>query len=319
MKKILLTGGAGYIGTRFCQEYSDIYKITVLDNFWFGDNLPENVTKVKKDISKINEKDLDGYDVVIFMAGLSNDPMASFRPDLNFVENSAVPTYLAYMSKQVGIKKFIGASSCSVYGFTKNKTLTENSNLKPSYPYGVSKLQFERGIMLLEDDNFKPVLLRKGTVGGWSKRMRFDLVVNTMIMTALTKKQIIVNNSNLWRPLIDIRDVVGAYKSVIESDDNISGIYNLSGNNFTIGELGNIIHDILLQNDINVDLVINNVEDFRNYKVATNLIEDVFQFFPKYHPSDTVSEILQYVLTDNFDFTNDMFYNINTFKRVVGD
>jgi len=319
MKKILLAGGAGYIGTRFCEEYKNLYDITVLDNFWFGDNLPDNVIRNKKNILDTTEKDLEGFDTVIFMAGLSNDPMASFRPDLNFIENSSIPTYLAYISKQAGIKKFIGASSCSVYGFTKNKTLNENSNLKPSYPYGISKLQFERGIMLLEDENFKPVLFRKGTVGGWSKRMRFDLVVNTMTMTALTKKKIIVNNPNLWRPLIDVRDVVDAYKSVIESDENISGVYNLSGINLMIGELGEIIYNTLSKHGIDVELEINNVKDFRNYKVDTSLIEDVFQFFPKYHPSDSVSEILQHVLTDDFDFTNDLYYNINIFKQTVGN
>ena len=179
-KKIFIAGGAGYIGTRFCNTFCDDYDITVLDYFWFGDNIEsDKVTKIYGSISDIKVDDLKGYDAVMFLGGLSNDPMAEFNPSLNFIENSAVPTYLAYLTKTAGIKKFIGASSCSVYGFTKNKTLIEQSDVKPTYPYGISKLQFEKGVSILEDKNFKPILFRKGTVGGWSERMRYDLVVNT--------------------------------------------------------------------------------------------------------------------------------------------
>lgn len=166
MKKLFIAGGAGYIGTRFCNELKNEYDITVLDHFWFGDYLDPKIKKIKGDIKDLKKEDLEGYDAVLFLAGLSNDPMALYRPDLNFIENSAAPTYLAFIAKEAGVKRFIGASSASVYGFTKNKTLSENSKVKPSYAYGISKLQCERGISILEDNNFKPILFRKGTVGG---------------------------------------------------------------------------------------------------------------------------------------------------------
>lgn len=313
MKKILIAGGAGFIGTRFCNENKDNYDITVVDHFWFGDHLDKKIKKIKKDLKQLTPKDLKDFDAVLFLAGLSNDPMALYRPDLNFIENNASPTYLAFIAKQAGIKKFICASSCSVYGFTKNRTLTETSKVKPAYAYGVSKLQCEQGLSILEDDSFKPILFRKGTVGGWSPKMRFDLVVNTMVMTALTKGVITVNSANLWRPLIDIRDVIEGYKRAIDCDDEISGVYNLVGNNYTIGDLGDLIFNELTNKGYNIDLQINNTKDIRNYKVSGDKMEDVFGFKAKYNPSDSVNEIISNLGKD-FNFNQDNFYNIKTFK-----
>tara|TARA_R100000008_G_C3579703_1_gene167636 strand:- start:1152 stop:2153 length:1002 start_codon:yes stop_codon:yes gene_type:complete len=315
-KKILVTGGAGFIGTRLCNTLVEDHDITVLDYFWFGDKLDNRITKLMGGIVDLKVDDLDGYDVVLFLGGLSNDPMAEFRPDLNFVENSSVPTYLAYLTKEAGIKKFIGASSCSVYGYTKNKTLFESSEVKPTYPYGISKLQFEKGISILEDKNFKPILFRKGTVGGWSDRMRYDLVVNTMLMTAITNKKITVNSPKLWRPLVDIRDVIQAYKLAIECDEQISGIFNLSGVNLTIGTLGKLIYKKLTDRGLNIDLEILDVKDFRNYKVNIDKIQDELNFEPKYLPKDSIDEILNNI-DRNYDFSKDEYYNIRIFKEVI--
>jgi nucleoside-diphosphate-sugar epimerase len=317
MKNILIAGGAGYIGTRFCLENYQKYNITVVDNFWFGDKLPKNVTKRRMDICDLTSDDLKGFDAILFMGGLSNDPMAMYRPDLNFIENSAIPTYLAFITKEAGIRRFIGASSCSVYGHTKNKTLTETSLVKPSYAYGISKLQCERGITILEDDFFKPILFRKGTVGGWSPRMRFDLVVNTMLMTAFTKKRISINSPELWRPLIDIRDVVRGYVHAIESDEEVSGIYNLSGDNYTIGNLGNIIHNELQELGYDIELEYLDIKDVRNYKVNTSKALDELDFISSYTPRDSVKEILQNIDIETFNFNDKQYYNIETFKKVI--
>jgi nucleoside-diphosphate-sugar epimerase len=317
MKKLLITGGAGYIGTRMCNELCNEYDITVCDLFWFGDFLDPKIKRIKKDIKHLTVDDVKGFDVVLFLGGLSNDPMAMYRPDINFIENSAVPTYLAFIAKEAGVKKFIGASSCSVYGFTENKTLTEQSSVQPSFAYGISKLQCERGIMILEDDSFKPILFRKGTVGGWSPKMRFDLVINTMLMTALTEKKITVNSPNLWRPLIDIRDVIQGYKRAIDCGEEVSGVFNLSGVNYTIGELGRLIHERLNDLGHKVDLEVLDVEDFRNYKVNTDKVSDALNFTALYKPIDTINEILENIDLDSFDFTDDNYYNIKTFKKIM--
>jgi len=315
--KILVAGGAGYIGTRLCNTLSKKYNITVVDNFWFGDFLEKNITKIKKDIKSLTVGDLKGFKAVLFLGGLSNDPMALYRPDLNFIENSATPTYLAFIAKQAGVKRFICASSCSVYGYTKNSTLNENSKVKPSYAYGISKLQCEKGISILEDDNFKPILFRKGTVGGWSDKMRFDLVVNTMLMTAITKNKLTVNSPKLWRPLIDIRDVIQGYQLAIECDEDISGVFNLSANNITIGDLGVLIYEKLKLEGLDMELELLDKKDIRNYKVSNSKIKDVLEFQPRYSPVDSIREILNNIDINKFNFIQDKFYNINTFKKIL--
>jgi nucleoside-diphosphate-sugar epimerase len=318
MKKILIVGGAGYVGTRLSNHLSEKgYNISVVDNFWFGDFLNDNIIKIKKSLWEIKPEELEGLDAVLFLAGLSNDPMAMFRPDLNFIENSSAPVYLGFIAKQAGVKRFICASSCSVYGYTKNKTLNENSLVKPSYAYGISKLQCEQGITTLEDDNFRPILFRKGTVGGWSPKMRYDLVVNTMLKSALTTGQIIVNNPKLWRPLVDIRDVIQGYEKAIEADLDVTGIFNLSGVNLTIGDLGQKLCDELNILGINTKLTINNNPDVRNYKVSTNKIEDELGYKAQYTPIDSLTEILDNIDISNYDFNKDIYHNINIFKQIL--
>lgn len=320
MKKLLLVGGAGYIGTRLSNYLSEKnYDITVVDNFWFGDFISDKVNKIKKNLWDLTSNDLKGFDAVLFLAGLSNDPMAMFRPDLNFIENSSAPVYLAFIAKQAGVKRFIGASSCSVYGYTKNKTLNENSVVKPTYAYGISKLQFEQGLMTLEDENFRPILFRKGTVGGWSPKMRYDLVVNTMFKSALTTGKITVNNSKLWRPLIDIRDVIQGYEKAIEADLDITGVYNLSGVNLTIGDLGKLLHQRLTHYGYDIKLDILNNPDVRNYKVSTSKIEDELGFKANYTPVDSLDEIINSIDVNNYDFNKDIYYNINIFKQVLNN
>jgi len=320
MKNILIVGGAGYIGTRLSNHLSTRmgYKVHVIDNFWFGDNLTKSISKEKKSLWDIKPEDLTTYDAVLFLAGLSNDPMAMFRPDLNFIENSSAPMYLAFIAKEAGVKRFICASSCSVYGFTKNKTLNESSLVKPAYAYGISKLQCERGLETLEDDNFKPIIFRKGTVGGWSQKMRYDLVVNTMLKSAFTTQKIVVNNPKIWRPLVDIRDVIQGYQKALEADLNVSGVYNLSGGNMTIGQLGEAIHGELRKRGYVVDLVINENNDVRNYKVSTEKIEDELGFKAQFTPLDSLAEILDNMDPLSYNFDSDEYSNITTFQKVLG-
>ena len=320
MKNILIVGGAGYIGTRLSNHLSVRmgYKVHVIDNFWFGDNLTKSISKEKKSLWDIKPEDLTTYDAVLFLAGLSNDPMAMFRPDLNFIENSSAPMYLAFIAKEAGVKRFICASSCSVYGFTKNKTLNESSLVKPAYAYGISKLQCERGLETLEDDNFKPIVFRKGTVGGWSQKMRYDLVVNTMLKSAFTTQKIVVNNPKIWRPLVDIRDVIQGYQKALEADLNVSGVYNLSGGNMTIGQLGEAIHGELRKRGYVVDLVINENNDVRNYKVSTEKIEDELGFKAQFTPLDSLAEILDNMDPLSYNFDSDEYSNITTFQKVLG-
>src|SRR5947209_60734 len=143
--KVFIAGGAGYVGSVLIPKLLDRgYRVDVVDLFWFGNHLPRQVGLLNKDIFHLSVEDLVPYDQVIFLAGLSNDPMAEFSPSKNFIFNAAAPAYLAYMAKNAKVKRYIYASSCSVYGYTENELYDENCPVSSSHPYGISKLQGSR-------------------------------------------------------------------------------------------------------------------------------------------------------------------------------
>src|ERR1700757_4125172 len=220
--KLLIAGGAGYLGSVMIPKLLERgYKVDVVDLFWFGNHLPRQTGILNKDIFQLNEEDLEPYDQVVFLAGLSNDPMAEYSPSKNFVFNAAAPSYLAYMAKKSNVKRYVYASSCSVYGYTENELYDETRPVSSSYPYGISKLQGEQAVMQLIDDNFSVIALRKGTVSGYSPRMRLDLIINTMFKTAMRDRTITVNNPSIWRPILSIEDAATAYIRAIEANPKI--------------------------------------------------------------------------------------------------
>src|SRR4029077_18018310 len=203
--KLLIAGGAGYVGSALIPKLLDRgYKVDVVDLFWFGNHLPKQVGVLKKDIFQLTEEDLEPYDQVIFLAGLSNDPMAEYSPSKNFIFNAAAPTYLGYIAKIAKVKRYIYACSCSVYGYTENELFDETRPVSSSYPYGISKLQGEQAVMQLVAPKFSVISLRKGTISGFRPLMRFDLIVNTMFRNAMKDRVININNPSIWRPLLSI-------------------------------------------------------------------------------------------------------------------
>ncbi|HZU33822.1 MAG TPA: NAD(P)-dependent oxidoreductase, partial [Candidatus Angelobacter sp.] len=140
--RILVAGGAGYVGSVLIPKLLERgYDVDVVDLFWFGNFLPPEVNIISRDIFDLQVNDLKDYDQVIFLAGLSNDPMAEFSPSKNFVFNAAAPAYLAYIAKQAKVQRYIYASSCSVYGYTENELFDEDRPVSSTYAYGISKLQ----------------------------------------------------------------------------------------------------------------------------------------------------------------------------------
>jgi len=226
--RILIAGGAGYVGSALIPHLLDRgYQIDVVDLFWFGNKLPSEAGILEKDIFDLQVSDLAGYDQVIFLAGLSNDPMADFSPAKNFIFNASAPAYLAYIAKKAKVKRYIYASSCSVYGYTENELFDETCPVNSSYPYGISKLQGERAVMQMVDSDFSVIALRKGTVSGYSPRMRFDLIINTMFKCAMKEGVIHVNDPAIWRPFLGIEDASMAYTRAVEANDSLSGIFNI--------------------------------------------------------------------------------------------
>lgn len=315
--KILIAGGAGYIGSKLVPHLVDRgYEIDVVDLFWFGDYLPDGIGKMKKDIFAITPEEMQQYDQVIFLAGLSSDPMAEFSPGQNFIHNAAAPAYLGYIAKNAGVRRYIYASSCSVYGYTENKLYDETSPAISNYPYGISKLQGEQAAMQLAEDGFSVISLRQGTICGYSPRMRLDLIVNTMFKTAMLKNFVRVDNPAIWRPVLSIKDAVKAYVRSIEANDQISGIFNIASDNYTVGEVADLVLNCFKRElDMKIDLQIHHRKDFRNYKVSVEKAANTLSFKPGHDVYSIVQDLIANY--DRFkDLENRRYHNIEIFKTL---
>lgn len=315
--KILVAGGAGYIGSVVVPKLAERgYEVDVVDLLWFGNKLPADIKVIQKDIFDLEPEELKPYDQVIFLAGLSNDPMAEFSPKDNFIQNASSPAYLGYISKIAGVKRFIYAGSCSVYGYTVNELYDEKSPAVSNYPYGISKLQGEFSVLQMIDKSFSVIAFRQGTVSGYSPRMRLDLIVNTMFKNAIQKGEITVNNPSIWRPVLSIKDVASAYIRAVEANYDISGVFNISSGNYTVGEVADMVSDTLLETlGLKTKLIIKNIQDFRNYKVSIDNAMKILSFKPMHTVIDIVHDLIQHKEQFN-DFDNPAYYNIQVFKSL---
>lgn len=315
--RILIAGGAGYVGSALIPKLLERgYEIDVVELFWFGNHLPKEVGILHKDIFDLSVTDLEGYDQVAFLAGLSNDPMAEYSPSKNFIFNAAAPAYLGYIAKNAKVRRYIYACSCSVYGYTENRLFDETCPVSSSYPYGISKLQGEQAVMNLIDDDFSVIALRKGTICGYSPRMRLDLIVNTMFKSAMRDGVITVNDPSIWRPILSIEDACSAYIRAIEANYAISGIFNIASGNYTVGEVADLVkRGLESELGANPRLNIKHINDFRNYKVSIEKAATVLSF----HPHDKVEAIVSNLVENMDEFSNwdnPTYYNIQTFKAL---
>ena len=315
--RILVAGGAGYVGCSLIPRLLERgYEVNVVDLFWFGNNLPPEVGIVNRDIFELQVSDLREYDQVLFLAGLSNDPMAEFSPSKNFIFNAAAPAYLCYIAKQAKVRRYIYASSCSVYGYTENELFDESRPVSSAYPYGISKLQGEQAVMQLIDSDFSVISLRKGTVCGHSPRMRFDLIVNTMFKSAVKDGVIRVSNPAIWRPVLSMEDAVMAYIRAIEASDTISGVFNIASGNHTVGEVADLVRATVEQElGQKAALDIKHIKDIRNYKVSIERARNVLSFHPRHDIRSIVCSLVEHM--DKYDdWESERYYNIEVFKKL---
>ena len=313
---ILVTGGCGYVGSELVKELlKGSNKIVVVDTQLFGNYLEihPNLDILIQDFNYLNKQDLAQMDIIIHLAGVSNDPTAEFNPQLNYRSNAADAVLLGQKAKEAKVKKFIFASSCSVYGFVADRVISkEEDEPAPKFPYGISKIMAEKGLLSLMDSYFPVVILRKGTIGGGSSRMRLDLLVNTMVKTALQTGKVIVKNKSLWRPIVDIRDVVRAYIKSIEED--AYGIYNIVQGNFQIRDVGELVVKTLKKKKIEVELEVHDVPDLRNYKASGDKALKELNFQAYHSVDSTVCSILERL--EGVDLNLDRFYNIKVFEKM---
>jgi len=219
MKKILIIGSEGYIGSRLVDYFNLLnYECHGIDigYFRFGALYhPKSFNNICKKAQEITERDLVGHDVVIHLAGISNDPIESLDPNRIYNPTRLYAIKIAEMCKKLGIR-YIFPSSCSVYGIGIGK-LDENSETKPQTGYSLNKVQVENDLSELADNNFSPIALRLATVFGASPRIRFDVVINMLCGMAIAEKRIVLNsNGKAWRPHVYIEDVCEAIRCCVD-------------------------------------------------------------------------------------------------------
>jgi nucleoside-diphosphate-sugar epimerase len=301
--KILIVGGAGYLGSVLCANLLERgYAVRVLDNFLYGrhslDKMPflQNMEVIEGDLRNIHTcvSALDDVHAVVLLAAIVGDPASRVRPRETIETNVIAAQALAAACRHQCIDRFLYASTCSVYGLGEN-LLDEESDLQPVSLYARTKIASEKMILSMGDDFFAPTILRMGTLYGYSPRMRFDLVVNTMTMHARTERKIRVFGGKQWRPLVSVQDAARAYIRCLESDIAKVGnqVFNIGCDeqNYQVEQIAQIISetigDVAVQHD-------NESLDSRDYRVSFKKASNVLEFQAR----DTVAQACRVIYSN---------------------
>ncbi len=322
---ILVVGGAGYVGSVLVAELLDRgYSVRVVDRLYFGERglapVRDRVELVVTDMRRLEPQHLDGVQAVINVGGLSNDPTAEYNPTANFEVNTRAAVRLAELARAAGVRRYLFASSCSVYdrGASDDGHDTlydETAPVEPRAAYAASKYEAERQLLAMTGPDFCPVILRKGTVYGFSPRMRFDLVVNTFVRDALTSGRIVVyRGGEMWRPLIDVRDVARAYLACLSAEERLvcGEIFNVAYCNMRISELALRVRETLRAAGVSVDVAPDySYRAVRSYRVTTHKIQECLGFRPVVSVEDAVRDMLRQLRRPEFeDLTHPRFENL---------
>jgi nucleoside-diphosphate-sugar epimerase len=287
MSKIAVTGAGGYIGSILTKQLLEAgHEVLAIDRFFFGEDILNSVKNdkkfklLKKDIRDLKPEDLKGLDTVCDLASLSNDPAGEMNPELTYDINRDGRIHVAKTTKAAGVARYILSSSCSVYGKGEDdQQLTETSHTGPISVYAKSTLDAEHEILPLSDGNFTSTALRNATVFGLSPRMRFDLVINLMTLTAFQKRRIIImGGGDQWRPIVHVSDVARAFINVAHADTSkIQGeIFNVGLNSFQIKNLAYIVREVM-PFEVEIEIAPDD-PDKRDYNVNFDKAKSVLKF-----------------------------------------
>ncbi|HRQ40413.1 MAG TPA: SDR family oxidoreductase [Chloroflexota bacterium] len=321
--RVLVTGHNGYIGPVLTSMLlQEGYEVTGLDSNFFAecifDGHAPDIPEIQKDIRDVAPADLEGFDAVIHLAALSNDPIGNLNPDLTYEINHRASVRLAELAKQVGIGRFLFASSCSLYGAAAGEdALDEEAAFNPVTPYGVTKMLFEQDVRKLADENFSPVFLRNATAYGVSPHLRFGLVLHDLVALAHTTGLVYLKSDGTpWRPIIHIEDISRAFIAALRAPREV--IHNqafnvgISTENYQIRELAEIVQEIVP--NCRIEYAPDAGPDKRSYRVDFSKIGQMLpEFKPQWNARLGAQELYDAFL--RVELTSED-YEAPTFKRL---
>ena len=323
MKKIFITGGAGYVGAVLTPYLLNKgYEVTVLDLMIYGEEVlkkNKNLKIIKGDIRDLNllKKEIPGHEVLIHLACISNDPSFELNPKLGKSINLDAFEPLVEVSKNSLIKRFIYASSSSVYGLKKEKEIHEDIVLEPLTDYSKYKVECEQILKTYKTDQFTPIIIRPATVCGYSPRQRLDVVVNILTNLGYHKRKISVFGGMQLRPNIHIKDMVEAYDVLINAEKSkISGeTFNAGYENKSVLDLATTVKNVLGDD---IELIETPTDDNRSYHISSKKIQEILNFNSKFTIEDAVKD-LQNAFKKNLlpnSLTDEKYFNIKRMKSI---
>jgi nucleoside-diphosphate-sugar epimerase len=318
---VLVAGGAGYIGCVLVQRLLERgYRVRVLDRLYFGEEplagFRDRIELVVADVRDLPTTALDGVDGVINLSGLSNDPTAEYDPDANWQMNAIGTEVLAERCVERGIDRYVFASSCSLYDGLPPGMNDESAPISPRAAYATSKHYGEQALQrLAAEEGLTSVILRNGTVYGWSPRMRFDLVVNTFVKDALLQGKLLLHGGGwMWRPLVDVRDASDAMIAAYEAPaEKVRGeVFNVLHSNYQIRELALIVAGTARMAGRSVDLIeAPEPRLSRDYECSNSKLAGTLGFTPRYSVLAAATDLVErYSGADSAQLTDPRHYNI---------
>lgn len=286
--KLLVTGHKGYIGTVMVPLLREAgHEVAGLDSDLFAqcsfreDGLAA-IPELRKDLRDVTVDDLRGFEAVVHLANLSNDPLGNLNPELTYAINHRASVRLARLAKEAGVRRFLFASSCSLYGAAGEAVRTEEAPFNPVTPYGEAKVRVERDLAPLADAAFSPVYMRNATAYGMSPRLRFDLVLNNLVAWAVTTGRILMKSDGTpWRPIVHVEDIARAFRAALEAPRD--AVHNQAFNvgrtdeNYRIREIAEVVRDVVP--GCTIEYAADGGPDDRSYRVDFSKIAEALPAF----------------------------------------